>query len=100
MSTHYPIEPGAKERGGTSVEAAQALGGRKAALIRDQVVDALRRHGPMTADEVAVHCGLDILSVRPRCSELSDMQRIRKTPLRRQTALGSSAVVWELVSDA
>lgn len=94
MSTHYPIEPGAKERGGTSEDAAQALGARRSATIRDLVFHTLAQFGPMTADEVAAKCGMSVLSIRPRVSELGDMGRIRKTDERRRNASGQLAVVW------
>lgn len=97
MSTHYPIEPGAKERGGTSEEAAQAIGGRKSAVLRELAFRVLEKFGPMTADEVAARCAMSVLSIRPRISELGDMGRIRKTNERRRNASGQSAAVWEAV---
>jgi DNA-binding IclR family transcriptional regulator len=38
--------------------------------MRKSVLDALRRHGPCTTRELAQRSGIDILSVRPRITDL------------------------------
>lgn len=53
--------------------------------------------GPMTADEVAAHLGLSILSIRPRITELSKAGLIVKTGLRRANISGCNANEWRAV---
>lgn len=67
------------------------------ATIRDRIVEALRKHGDMTADETAERMGLSVLSVRPRFVELCDKQRVKDTGLRRPNASGRQAAVWTVV---
>lgn len=96
MTQHlYPAEPGAKEKSGTSAEAAAAVA-PDAATLRGQVLAALIELGPMTADEVAAALGLSVLSVRPRVSELAAMERIERTGERRQNVSGMNAAVWRV----
>jgi len=47
-----------------------------------------------TADEMAAEIGEDVLSVRPRMTELFRKGRIVKTPLRRANKSGKKATVW------
>jgi len=89
----YPNVAGYK-RTDTS-EAAAALITPKAATIRDMVLRNL--DSPMTPDEMASHLGMDILSVRPRFSELNAKGKIRDSGLRRKTEMGRNAIVWERV---
>lgn len=88
----YPLSPGFKEAG-TSREAAESMTGC-AALLRRRCLDALKNHGPATADEVAARLDLSVLSVRPRFSELLRDYRIADTGTRRANASGRSAKVW------
>jgi hypothetical protein len=41
--------------------------------LRQSVYEALRQHGPCTTRQLAAKSGLDILSVRPRVTELCEM---------------------------
>jgi predicted ArsR family transcriptional regulator len=65
--------------------------------LRDLALKALRRLGPMTADECAEAIGATPLSLRPRFSELRKAHRIGATGLHRANASGRSANVWKLV---
>ena len=89
----YPAHPGAKERGGTSEEAANAIRPR-AAILRDRVLRLLKAGQDLTADEIATALRESVLSVRPRVTELYRDRLIEKTPLRRKNASGMSATVW------
>lgn len=91
----YPGTPGYKERGGTSELAATDIKER-ACKLRDRVL-AILKIKSCTADEVAEIMDEDILSIRPRFSELKTMKRIRKTGERRPSSRGKSSVVWEVV---
>lgn len=93
--SHYPATPGAKERGGTSEEAARSVAQRVAHLHK-QILSLLEVHGPMTADETAERLGESVLTIRPRFSELNRARLIFKTSERRKNRSGRSAVVWKL----
>jgi predicted Rossmann fold nucleotide-binding protein DprA/Smf involved in DNA uptake len=95
-SAGYPYMPGSKERGGTSEAAAQAIA-PAASYLRGRVLASLREH-PATADECASRLDLDILSVRPRLSELSRLGLIVKTGERRANRSGALANVWRAPS--
>lgn len=88
----YPDKPGFKEAT-TSRAAAQSMEPH-AARLRRQCLDALKRHGPATADEIASVLDLSVLSVRPRFSELNADHFISDTGTRRPNASGRSAKVW------
>tara|TARA_A200000159_G_scaffold60004_1_gene55594 strand:+ start:170 stop:400 length:231 start_codon:yes stop_codon:yes gene_type:complete len=49
-----------------------------------------------TADEIAFHLNLSILSIRPRISELNTLGMIEKTGERRKNESGNSAHVWRV----
>lgn len=89
----YPNTPGWKKRD-TSREAAQSI---DAKTLQDMTYKAIMVR-PSTADEVAAHLNVDKLSIRPRCSELAKMEKIRDSGERRQNlSSGKKAVVWEVV---
>lgn len=91
----YPEEPGAKEKGGTSEEAALAIE-VAAHTVRGEVLRFLQAGAVLTADEIAAQLGYSILTVRPRCSELFKMGLIRKLHNNRgQNRSGMMACRWE-----
>jgi predicted ArsR family transcriptional regulator len=94
-SATYPDNPGFKERGGTSEQAAQSMTS-SAATLRDLVHDTLKRES-MTADEVATRLGKSILSIRPRLSELRAKGMIIATGRARLNESGKPAQVWMAV---
>jgi DNA-directed RNA polymerase specialized sigma24 family protein len=79
----------------TSAAAAAAVAprspGHRAAVLAQ--IKALRS---ATADEVAEAMAVSLLTVRPRVSELHRTGKLRDTGMRRPTASGHSAVVWEV----
>ena len=87
----YPGEPGFKRRD-TSRQAAREVASA-AGTLRARVAAALAGED-MTADEAAAVMGKDILSIRPRLSELAAAGRIYDTGLRRPNASGKNAIVW------
>jgi hypothetical protein len=96
----YPSAPGFKEST-TSREAACKMAPR-ARTIRDQVHAALRNAWPngLTADEVSTLIGKSPFAVRPRLSEMREMNQIFPALLpngehvRRPNASGLNATVW------
>jgi hypothetical protein len=97
FAASYPLAPGSKSPG-TSEDAADAIR-EDAAVLRVLVLSALRKYGPMTPDETAKKLGRDILSVRPRFSELSKPQHgpaIERTGDKRTNKSGMKAAVWRV----
>lgn len=82
------------KRAGTSSDAA-AEAAKKAPYWRGKVLETLR-HAQLTADEIAAQLGADILTIRPRCSELFASGLIEPSGLRRKTPRGRTADVWRL----
>jgi len=93
-SGYFWGKPGAKV-GGTSQDAADAIHNR-AATLRQAVIAMFRKHGSLTADEVAELLGESVLAIRPRLSELRKLGRIADTGLRRKNQSGRSANVWRM----
>lgn len=94
----YPVIPGAQPRD-TSHAAADAIA-PQAPLLRARALAALERSNGLTADEVAGRLGLSILSIRPRCTELARLGKIRDSGHRRPNASGRLAIVWAAVQPA
>ncbi|MDC1268173.1 hypothetical protein N8Z76_00410 [Gammaproteobacteria bacterium] len=95
--TVYPTTPGYKEKGGTSEQAANDMRANASTLRRKAY--ALLKEYPMTADETAEKMGEDILSIRPRLSELFQMGAIEKTMKRRASSRGKSSIVWKCIDE-
>ena len=91
----YPIHPGAKERGGTSEQAAEEVAA-VASNLRQAVVQVLSEVGEATADEIAEHLHESVLAIRPRCSELVAMGRVQKLARTRSNRSGKQARVLAL----
>lgn len=83
------------KKAGTSSDAAEAAA-PKASYWRERVLQTLTG-GAMTPDEIAAAVGADILTIRPRCSELLNAGMIEPTGARRPTPRGRSADVLQLV---
>jgi hypothetical protein len=97
--TKYPVSPGWKDRD-TSKAAADAIA-PTAECLRHMVLKALKVR-PMSADQIAAYLGIDKLSIRPRCSELSRHRsdrpaRIMDSGKRTPNASGKMAIVWVLI---
>lgn len=91
----YNGMPGFKS-GSTSKAAAESMR-PTAATLRDLCLKMIRRYGDLTADECAAFCNQSVLSIRPRFSELSAINLIEDSGLRRDNASGRRAVVWKAV---
>mgnify|MGYP006921299748 CR=1 FL=1 len=89
----YPNTPGYK-RTGTSKQAALSMS-KVAQILKAQVLRVLRRKN-CTTDEAARSMHRDILSVRPRFSELYRARQIQKTKKRRPNRSGKLAIVWRI----
>jgi hypothetical protein len=90
----YPNRPGYKARS-TSEDAADEIA-PKAETLRAKTYQVIRSL-PSTADEIAEILDEDKLNIRPRCSELSKMNRIKDSGLRRLNAKKKRQIVWEIV---
>lgn len=93
----YPTAAGAKEET-TSREAAKEIEKTgRAALLRHKVTRWFRKGKTGTADEVAEALKEDILSIRPRVSELHMKGKIEHTGERRKSSHGRTSHVWRWV---
>jgi hypothetical protein len=94
----YPQDPGTKTLGGTSQDAADAITGH-AKTVRDRILTAFMGHYPnsYTADEVSAVVGENILTTRPRVSELLRRALIEPTEERRKNMSGMFAQCWRAV---
>ncbi|OAE96748.1 hypothetical protein AYJ54_36320 [Bradyrhizobium centrolobii] len=90
----YPDNPGWKAAG-TSEDAAQEITSH-AKTVRGRVLGFLtKRHpGAFSADEIAAALDENILTVRPRVSELRRSDLIEPTGERRANKSGMSATCW------
>jgi len=88
----YPEEPGFKEAGGTSEEAAARINSH---TLRATALHYLAIYEiGLTADEIAAKAGVDKLAMRPRLSELFAMGMVEKSTKVRNNRSGKSARVW------
>lgn len=87
----YPAKPGYKEPT-TSKDAAEAIEPRVAGL-RAMALGVITKR-PSTPDEVATALGMSVLSIRPRITELKELDLIEKTGEHRANASGQKANVW------
>lgn len=84
------------KRVGTSSDAA-ASAAKKAAAIRLMAFDAIKDSpAGLSATEVATILRLDILSVRPRVSQLFTKGLIIDSGRRRRTGLGKGETIWKI----
>lgn len=92
----YPAVAGFKAHG-TSERQAERVE-PKAKVLRAKVLAAIA-HRSMTPDECAAYLGEDILSIRPRFSELSRSMppKIAKTGERRASSRGNASDVYGIV---
>jgi DNA-directed RNA polymerase specialized sigma24 family protein len=92
----YPEVPGYKEHT-TSKDAAKAME-KRAAPLRDRALSAIAQAGElgMTADEAAEYVGCTVLAMRPRITELRQLNQIVRTKHRRANASGVKAWAWRV----
>ena len=89
----YPHAPGYRHGSDTSEAAAEATKPHMGRL-QQLVLNALQQRGDMTPDECADALEVDILSIRPRFSELARRGLIAQTGEKRANRSGLMARVW------
>jgi DNA-binding NarL/FixJ family response regulator len=92
-----PYDAASKTESGPSNEAGAAIR-PKTTTLRDKVLCVLRRvPSGLTADEIAERCGVSLLAIRPRVTELNKAGAIEDTGLRRKNIVsGAKAAVWRI----
>jgi len=64
---------------------------------RREALQALAAKGGVaTGEQIALASGLSILSIRPRLTELAEMELIEATDRRITNAWGNPEIVWEI----
>ena len=66
-------------------------------FLQQQVLFALLKEGPMTAEEVSEHTGISQQSLTPRFRPLAEKGLIMDTGERRKNRSGRSAILWRAV---
>lgn len=94
MTEAYAGQPGFKTEG-TSADAARAMTST-AKTVRLSILKIMEQSEGWTTDEMAGALGLNILTVRPRFSELAAEGRIKDSGARRENVSGHNAIVWVL----
>jgi len=100
-----PAKARVQRRGqGTSFEAAITQTGARSQLLYKVIYGLLLRKGPMTDDEIYAFLearGKTVTqnSLRPRRKELTDNGWVRDSGVKRPSANGGPAIVWEAVPD-
>jgi transcription initiation factor IIE alpha subunit len=95
--SRYPEVAGTKEHDINSASRKAGEGVPVKALQRVVHADLLR-HGDATADECAARLGMDVLTIRPRFSELRRLSLLVATSERRPSSRGVSSTVWHALS--
>ena len=76
-------------------KAAQTVKGRRLQTL--QALASLVGGG--TGEQIAHAARLSILSIRPRLSELQEMQLIEDTETSRKNAMGNNEIVWRITEE-
>ena len=76
-------------------KAAQRAKGRRLETL--QALSSLAGGG--TGEQIALAARLSILSIRPRLSELQQMQLIDDTQSSRNNAMGNKEIVWRITEE-
>jgi hypothetical protein len=92
LFTTYPDAPGWKARD-TSREAAEAIA-PVAGTLRERVLIEVRRL-PGTPEQIAHRMRVDLLSIRPRFSELARLGLIKDSGKRGDSRGGKHAIIWQ-----
>jgi hypothetical protein len=91
IEARYPESPGAKASG-TALEAAVKITGHSARLRKTVLQEFMAAgQGGLTADQCARRVEENILSVRPRCSELKRLGYLSYTGARAENESGMTA---------
>lgn len=94
-------DSGAVARAGdpqTSWQAAQSVTPEALRASQQQVLDILRKHGPLTDEGIYryVNGEQSVSGARTRRSELVDVGLVRDSKARARTAAGRQTIVWEV----
>ena len=81
--------------GDTEVAAAHQVA-PKVAGRRLQTLQALWTLGGGSGEQVALFKGYPITSIRPRLTELQEMELIEDTGKRKKNAYGNNEIVWQI----
>ena len=87
-------EPKETERAAAHKVAKRVKGRRLETL---QALNSLAGGG--TGEQIALAARLSILSIRPRLSELQEMQLIEDTQSSRKNAMGNNEIVWRITEE-
>lgn len=90
----YPERPGYKKRD-TSKRAAGEMR-EPAKTLRSKALAVIALHQPLTADQVADYLESDILSMRPRITELNKQGLISDSGMRAKNDSGKLAIMWRI----
>lgn len=89
----YPLAPGFKEETTSKLAASEV---KNADKVREDVLRELRLK-PSTADELSAVLEVDVLTMRPRVSELRKLNTIEPVEgVRRPSSRGKSSIVWRV----
>jgi predicted transcriptional regulator len=89
-----PTEPRARTSDPVTSHAAAASMLEAADVQRAILVNLLRAHGPMTADELDALAGWRVTTSGRRLGELERLGRVERTEATRPTSSGRAALVW------
>lgn len=90
----YPHAPGYQRRD-TSIDAARKV--TQMNELHINILDTLRRCGPLTFYEVAEFMNVDSRRVQPRMSELAAQGKIADSGDRHPTPYGRKGIAWKMV---
>ncbi len=100
----YPLTPGWRRQATAETSREAALAVRPRAPTQAELVLAALAKGPahpeaITARIIEAGHRIMLISVRPRCSQLVRLGRIKDTGQRGRTAGGCKAIVWRLATE-
>lgn len=90
---YYEQNVGFKDPAISQENARRIKADHSATMLRAKVLALYRGGFTGTADEAAAALQLDVLRIRPRCTELIKMNKLERTPLRRRSSGGGIAAV-------
>lgn len=93
---HYPFIAGDQGGDTDSKAAAQIEACGRADTLRHKVKALVRAKGTLTPDETAELLQEDVLSIRPRFTELKQQGVLADTGLRRPSRMGKSQRVYRI----
>jgi hypothetical protein len=89
-----PVAPRSRPSDPVTSHAAAASMLEAADVQRAILVNLLRAHGPMTADELDAIAGWRVTTAGRRLAECERLGRVERTDATRPTSSGRAALVW------